>query len=127
MWETLGCCVKEFTPELHDRLIAEISHMPHIVAAALIGAASDDALSLAASGFLDTTRIASGDPDLWVDICLANRDAMLSALRAVQGQLDNFAAALEAADPDQLRALLHTAKQRRDNRIEKEERKKTEN
>ena len=104
-------------PEAHDRLIAQISHLPHLAAACLVNAASDEALDLAASGFLDTTRVASGEPALWVGICLANREALLAALAALGGRLNDFAQALQSGDAKALEALLARAKSRRDGQV----------
>jgi prephenate dehydrogenase len=114
LWEAVGCRVRQMSPEAHDRLIAQISHLPHLAAACLVNAASDEALDLAASGFLDTTRVASGEPAMWVAICLANREALLAALAALGGRLDDFARALESGDAKALEALLARAKSRRD-------------
>ena len=114
MWEAVGCDVRELPPDDHDRLLAEISHLPHAVAAALVNAVSDDALALAATGFMDTTRVASGDPGLWVDICVANRESLMAAFRVMQGRLGELADAVEARDAAGLSELLSTAKTRRD-------------
>jgi prephenate dehydrogenase len=117
LWEAVGCRVREMTPEAHDRLIAQISHLPHVVAACLVNAASDEALDLAASGFLDTTRVASGEPALWVEICLANREALLAALAALGQELNGLARALNSGDAKALEALLARAKSRRDGQV----------
>jgi prephenate dehydrogenase len=117
MWESVGCRVKEFSPEVHDRLLAEVSHLPHVVAAALIGAASDQALPLAATGFADTTRVASGNAALWVDVCLANRKELLAALATMQVQLSEFTTVLRSGDATALEALFQAAKQQRDTRF----------
>ncbi len=114
LWEAVGCRVRVMTPEAHDRLVAQISHLPHAAAACMVNAASDEALDLAASGFLDTTRIASGEPAMWVEICLANREALLAALAVFGDKLNNFAEALKAGDAKALEALLARAKSRRD-------------
>ena len=117
LWEAVGCRVREMAPEAHDRLTAQISHLPHAAAACLVNAASDEALDLAASGFLDTTRVASGEPALWVEICMANREALLAALAALGGRLNDFAQALQSGDAKTLEALLARAKSRRDGRL----------
>jgi len=69
---------------------------------------------LAASGFRDTTRIAAGDPDLWVAILLANSDAVISSLAAFSESFGKFQAAIEKRDPDELKKLLQVAKRNRD-------------
>jgi prephenate dehydrogenase len=80
-WKSLGASrVAVRLPEKHDRIVAEISHLPHIVAAALINSASGESLGFASAGFKDTTRIAASDPDIWRDICMTNRKEILRAL-----------------------------------------------
>ena len=76
-------------PERHDEMVAVVSHVPHLTAASLMGVAADRAeehaalLRLAAGGFRDMTRVASGHPDIWLDVCAENRPAILSALDAL--------------------------------------------
>ena len=89
LWRALGARVVNLSPEIHDRYVAQISHMPHLLAAALVCHASSEARELASGGFRDTTRIASGSPELWVEILLANREA-------VSGQLDDLIQELQA-------------------------------
>lgn len=82
----LGAEVVALSPERHDQVVAVVSHVPHLAAAALMGLASERAeehaalLRLAAGGFRDMTRIASGHPAIWLDICSENRDAIVDAL-----------------------------------------------
>ena len=121
LWKAVGCHVHVMPPEAHDRLIAQISHLPHLAAACLVNAASDEALDLAASGFLDTTRVASSDPALWVGICLANREALLAALAALGGRLSDFEQALKSGDAKALEALLARAKSRRDGKADQQD------
>jgi prephenate dehydrogenase len=118
MWEAAGSRVLEMTTERHDRLLAEISHMPHVLASCLVEAVSEEALDVAGRGFLDTTRIASGDAGLWLDICLANKDALLGALDALVKRLDTFRDALNRGDAEAIRLLLAHAKERRDARLD---------
>ncbi len=117
MWSLAGCRVLEMAPEEHDTRLARISHLPHMAASSLVNATENDDLGLAAAGFMDTTRIASGDPELWRDICLLNRDAVSAALRTYAQEVERFAAAVDAADGDKLHALLAEAKRRRDERL----------
>jgi len=116
LWEAVGCRVTEFPPDRHDRLVAEMSHLPHAVAACLVNSISDDAFDLAATGLTDTTRVASGDAALWVDICMENSAALSSALRIMAGELERFACRLDAADRDSVLKSLADAKARRDTR-----------
>ena len=75
------------TPEIHDQLTADISHLPHALAAALVRIQSPQSLQLAARGFLDTTRIAAGDSALWKDILLENRDNLRAGIERLQADL----------------------------------------
>ena len=117
MWEAVGCRVMEFLPAEHDRLLAEVSHLPHVTAAALINAVSETALPMAASGFADTTRIASGDPGLWADISIENRDSLLPAIENMRRELENFAAAIRDKDTSRLAQLFIAARQCRNQHI----------
>lgn len=96
-------------PEVHDRAVARISHLPHVVAAALATTAASGSEPppevlrlLAAGGFRDTTRIAGGSPEMWRDICVTNREALLEVLREFEAELAVFRAALEADSADTL-------------------------
>lgn len=120
LWESLGCRVVSLNPRQHDLSIALVSHLPHVAAACLVNAlahASRDPLStvsLAGSGFRDTTRIAAGSPELWVQICMANRDALLRSLSSFAENVSEFASLLEKNDREGLRRFLQNAKEMRD-------------
>jgi prephenate dehydrogenase len=100
----LGATPIEMDPALHDEAVARISHLPHVAAAALAEAAASGGVPadvlrlLLAGGFRSTTRIAHSPPEMWRDICLTNREAVLAALDAFQAALHRFRAALEGAD-----------------------------
>jgi cyclohexadieny/prephenate dehydrogenase len=113
-WEALGTHAVIMTPEQHDRAMAYVSHLPHLTAAALAGMAPSELVHLAASGFRDMTRIASGNPSLWVGIFLQNRHNLLASLGQLQDRLNQFRSALEAPDPSSLVSLLDQAKKVRD-------------
>ena len=115
MWQAVGMKVAKLTPEVHDRLIAGASHLPHVVASALVHALTDDAEYLAATGFADTTRVAGGTPGLWCDILLANADEILDSIASFSGVLSKFCDALKARDGDTLKTLLTEARARRNN------------
>jgi len=117
LWEAVGCRVVEYAPEVHDRMLAQISHLPHVVAACLVNTASDDAIELAAGGFMDTTRVASGDAALWRDICLLNRKALAESLRDFGEVFHRFAQAVENGDAKAVEDELARAKTRRDDRM----------
>jgi prephenate dehydrogenase len=115
----LGADVVALPPERHDDVVAVVSHVPHLAAATLMGLASERAeehaalLRLAAGGFRDMTRIASGQPDIWIDICAENREAILGALDGLISGLGEMRAAV--ADDDRAR-LLDRLRQARDAR-----------
>jgi prephenate dehydrogenase len=116
-WEALGARVSSLDPETHDRTVAAISHLPHLVACALVDGAvraEASALELAARGFRDTTRIAAGDPDMWTEIFLANRDALSATVGAFREALDDLQRVIDAGQADVLRAVLARIKATRD-------------
>jgi prephenate dehydrogenase len=92
-WEATGARVATMDAETHDRAVAAISHLPHVVAWALVDAVArfePAALDVAARGFKDTTRIAASDPVVWKDILLANRDAVMASMHAFRAALDDL-------------------------------------
>ena len=102
-WEWCGAQIHELTPEEHDRVFAAVSHLPHLLSYALVHdiALRDNSellFSFAASGFRDFTRIAASHPEMWRDICLANRGALLDELDRYRAQLDGLRDALEKGD-----------------------------
>lgn len=119
MWETVGAVVEEMEVSHHDEVLAATSHLPHVLAFALVDALgrmgdSEEIFRYAAGGFRDFTRIASSDPVMWRDICLANRDALLGVLRSYQSELDAVADTIARADGRELQALFQRAKAARD-------------
>lgn len=108
-WRSLGAKVVRMTPVDHDRALAATSHLPHLVAAALAAATDKKNLALIARGWLDTTRIAGGDPALWEQILAANRANVLTALGRYEKVLASFRRAIEAGDEAQLIRLLAEA------------------
>ncbi len=114
MWEALGARTISMSPRAHDRLVARISHAPHLAAAALMAMVDDNEARLAGGGLRDTTRIASGSPDLWVDICRSNREQVRRALDEYVQVLQRMADALRDGDLGELKNMLHEAKRRRD-------------
>lgn len=113
-WEQLGSQVIEMSPEAHDAALATTSHLPHVVASALTAALPDQFRQLAAGGFRDTTRIAAGDPDLWVAILLENAAAVTASMTAFSEPFRKFQEAIENGDADELKKLLQLAKRNRD-------------
>jgi prephenate dehydrogenase len=112
-WKSLGMKVTILSPEDHDRLVCEISHLPHAVAAAIVAMQNDDALQLAGNGFLDTTRVAGGDGGLWRDIFQDNRDNVADSIRRLREKLDEFLALLDPQKRDELAKWLDEAARRR--------------
>jgi prephenate dehydrogenase len=117
----LGADVVALPAERHDQVVAVISHVPHLTAATLMGLASDRAeehaalLRLAAGGFRDMTRIASGQPSIWLDICAENRSAILSALDGLIDGLGAMRRVVDADDRHELHRLLSKARDARAN------------
>ena len=102
-WEWCGAHVHELTPAEHDRVFAAVSHLPHLLSFALVHDIAvrenhDLYFSFAASGFRDFTRIAASHPEMWRDICLANRVALLEELDRYRAQLDGLREALQQGD-----------------------------
>lgn len=119
VWEVCGAKVSELAPDEHDRVFAAVSHLPHLLAFALVHdlAGRDNADQLfgfAAGGFRDFTRIASSHPEMWRDICLANRKALLKELDAYMAELLRTRVLLASADSAGLEAMFATARARRD-------------
>ncbi|MDH3638705.1 MAG: prephenate dehydrogenase/arogenate dehydrogenase family protein [Gammaproteobacteria bacterium] len=127
MWEVAGSDVIEMPVEQHDGILAATSHLPHVMAYALVGYLADDPrgqrmFELAAGGFYDFTRIASSDPTMWRDICLTNQQCIVTAIQGFRKRIDSFVAAIEAGDGDQLIRLFERAKQARDTGLERKTR-----
>lgn len=116
-WKTLGCQVRTLTPQTHDEIVARISHLPHVVAAAVVNVVChDDArvLDFTGPGFKDFSRIAGGPAEMWTEICLENRHEIARCLDSLIEHLGVIRAALENADAVEMRAVLKRAKHYRD-------------
>jgi prephenate dehydrogenase len=118
---SLGADVLTLAPADHDRLVATVSHVPHLTAATLMGVAAEQAeehaalLRMAAGGFRDMTRIAAGDPGIWIDICRDNRDAILDVLDHLIGSLEQMRLVVATGDGEVLRRRLSRAQEARRN------------
>ncbi|HPT88062.1 MAG TPA: prephenate dehydrogenase [Bacillota bacterium] len=114
-----GAHVITLTAGEHDRIVAMVSHLPHLVAAILSKTAgmaeeaNPGTLALAAGGFRDTTRVAMGSPQLWEDIIRGNRDKILEALALFQNELETMQEILKADDANRLRTFLTQARETR--------------
>lgn len=120
MWERMGCHVVKMTPEAHDAAFAAVSHLPHLIAFALVnGIASQkqgkEFLQLAGPGFRDFTRIAASDPKMWRDILLANRQELLQQSKVFQETLAAMEKMIENGDSEALEALIEQASHSRAN------------
>lgn len=113
-WQYCGAVPHLLSPEQHDQVFAAVSHLPHVLAYALVDQISEQPqadlrFQYAASGFRDFTRIAGSSPEMWRDISLANRQALQKELAIYQSQLQRIATALQNSDGDQLLAIYSNA------------------
>lgn len=120
LWQATGAQVVNMDAARHDRIFAAVSHLPHLAAFALVDdlaarPEAEDFFRYAASGFRDFTRIAASSPEMWRDIALANREALLAELAAYRGKLDEIAAALEKGDAAALETIFGRASKARRN------------
>jgi prephenate dehydrogenase len=118
MWQACGARVGMLSAERHDAIFAAVSHLPHVLAFSLVAelAARPDAATYfehAASGFRDFTRIAAGSPEMWRDVALANRDALLAEIDGYATALAAARAMIEAGDADAIGALFGAASEAR--------------
>ncbi len=118
LWTALGCEVKLMSPEAHDAAYAAVSHLPHMIAFAMMNAIkgqaeADEFLSLAGPGFRDFTRIAASDPHVWRDILISNREELLAQSRHFQRALHALEQTLSGSNSDALETLIDQASQAR--------------
>jgi len=125
MWKAAGSRVICMDPAEHDDFLAAVSHLPHLAAFALVNAVRKQAndqhepFEFAAGGFRDFTRIASSSPEMWRDIALCNREAVMHQIDALQDELKTMKLALQSGDGEQLLNDFRSAKQARDAWLEK--------
>jgi prephenate dehydrogenase len=112
-WSALGCSVKVMTPTQHDKVLANVSHVPHMVAAGLINANSNETLQFAGQGFIDTSRIASGPANIWADILLTNPENSAKGIDKVIKELTKLKKAIKGGDRKQTETLLKKAREKR--------------
>jgi prephenate dehydrogenase len=123
VWGACGARISRMDPQEHDAVLAAVSHLPHLLAFALVHEVagrgnSAQLFSYAAGGFRDFTRIASSHPEMWRDICIANRDRLLNELNAYEGELAGIRQLLEAGDGAALEKLFAEARAARDKWIQ---------
>lgn len=119
MWEACGAEVVEMGVEQHDEVLAATSHLPHMLAFGLVDALArmeehDDIFRFAAGGFRDFTRIASSNPTMWRDICIANREALSRVMNGFVAEMEGLARSIEEGDGDRLLEVFQRAKAARD-------------
>jgi prephenate dehydrogenase len=120
LWETAGSTVPLMDPVQHDRVVAAISHLPHMVAYSLVNAVDGydrfggDLLAFSAGGFRDFTRIASSDPVMWRDIALTNKEAIIEMMDFFSGYLGQLRTLVEKEDAAGLESFFLNSKQKRD-------------
>ncbi len=119
LWKDVGARLLRTTPAAHDALVGRSSHLPHLLAATLANLVLDPKLpkeqaQLCATGFRDTTRIASGSPEMWRDIAITNHQHLGRALNDFISELEKFRSALQRGDAKAIAKFFETAKQRRD-------------
>jgi prephenate dehydrogenase len=119
MWEACGARITRLEPDEHDDVLAAVSHLPHLLAYALVHdiakrGNAEQLFSYAAGGFRDFTRIASSHPEMWRDICIANRDRLLAELARYKVKLEAMEGLLQAADAAGLEKLFAEARDARD-------------
>lgn len=120
LWTALGCSVVQMSPQAHDAAYAAVSHLPHLIAFALINSISnqaqgEDFMSLAGPGFRDFSRIAASDSKMWRDILLANREELLAQSRLFQHTLQSLEKLISTDDGDALERQLEKASETRAN------------
>ena len=118
VWTALGCHVMQMSPQAHDAAYAAVSHLPHLIAFAMINGIKSqdngkDYLALAGPGFRDFTRIAASDPKMWRDILLANRDELLAQSKIFQQSLQSLEQLISSSSGDALQSLIDQASETR--------------
>jgi prephenate dehydrogenase len=113
-WSALGCFVKIMPPAHHDRIFANVSHLPHLTAAALVNASDAEELKFAGKGFMDSSRIASGPANIWADVLLTNADNISRGIDRLTAELAKLKKAIRSGDRKKIEKLLESARTKRD-------------
>lgn len=119
LWEMVGAAVELLTPEQHDRVLAATSHLPHVLAFALVDTLAtqqeaEEIFRYAAGGFRDFSRIASSDAVMWRDVCLTNKDAILESMDRLDDHVKQIRSMIESEDGAGIQAVFERAKNARD-------------
>jgi prephenate dehydrogenase len=118
LWRQLGMKTVIMSPASHDRAVARVSHLPHILASALVEVPRDEDFAVASTGLRDMTRLAGGDAEMWRDILATNGKPILSAMRTMRKKLDRIEQLIEQGDSQAIYRALTRAKSRRDEQLE---------
>lgn len=127
VWEAAGSRVAVMDALVHDRILAAVSHLPHLIAYSLVNTVADieesgvDALGFSAGGFKDFTRIASSSPEMWTDICAMNKASLIEMIVAFQSRLERLKGLVGSDDYDAIRSDFERAKTVRDSLLKKQE------
>lgn len=122
MWKICGATVVSLSVDHHDQVLAATSHLPHVLAYALVDCLAgmnehDEIFRFSAGGFRDFTRIASSSPEMWSDICISNRDNLLQVIKLFESRLHEMAEIISADDKEGLREIFARAKHTRDTQL----------
>jgi prephenate dehydrogenase len=112
-WSALGCFVKVMSPAQHDRIFADVSHVPHITAAALVNASDTEEMKFAGKGFMDSSRIASGPANIWADVLMTNKDNISRGIDRLTAQLTKIKKAIRSGNRKKIEKLLDAAREKR--------------
>ncbi len=121
LWKLAGSEVVTMDAREHDIILAAVSHLPHVIAYALVNSIADagkgmerDVISYSAGGFKDTTRIAGSSPDMWTDICQMNKTALVGVIEGFQAELEAIKVDIEADNTELIKRSFERAKKVRD-------------
>jgi prephenate dehydrogenase len=116
-WSAMGCFVKVMTPARHDRVFADVSHLPHITAASLVNASNVEELKFAGKGFMDSSRIASGPANIWADVLMTNTQNIIHGIDRLTAELARIKKAVRTGDRKKIERLLDAARTKRSSLI----------
>ena len=118
-WTSLGCAVQIMTPARHDKIFGNVSHLPHLMATALVNANSSADMQFAGRGFIDTTRVASGPANVWADILMTNAPTCVKGIDSLIAQLMLMRKAIADGDEKKVKKLLQQAGEKRSKMIQR--------